>query len=212
MMYAFLPGELSRPMSPTYATKNRWDNWSWTGSGKFKRKWEHCSMICFCRNYLCKSLVLVLPDLFQFLLCLHKSRNHNVNFHILFMPAATASYRLLPKIILKKTLKGEQAERLEKCFSPGVIGLKENDQGQNYGWMVDHFSSLSALSIFHKNCLFLVPHSDRMLMWCTRSHMQCCYFCRLPDIEQSSSIQFNEVTHGEMFLIKCLTCCHGRGV
>lgn len=43
--------------------------------------------------------------------------------------SATASYRLLPKIILKKTVRGEQAERLAKCFSPGVIGFKEDEQG-----------------------------------------------------------------------------------
>ncbi|PIK58250.1 hypothetical protein BSL78_04837 [Apostichopus japonicus] len=36
--------------------------------------------------------------------------------HAKFSPVATASYRLLPKIILKKTVRGEQAERLAKCF------------------------------------------------------------------------------------------------
>ena len=41
--------------------------------------------------------------------------------------AATASYRLLPEIILTKSVVGEQADRLARCFSPGVIEVKEVD-------------------------------------------------------------------------------------
>ncbi len=35
--------------------------------------------------------------------------------------AATASYRLLPEITLTRPVVGEQATRLAKCFSKGVI-------------------------------------------------------------------------------------------
>ncbi|XP_077999650.1 DNA-directed RNA polymerases I and III subunit RPAC1-like [Glandiceps talaboti] len=45
--------------------------------------------------------------------------------HAKFSPVATASYRLLPDITLTEPVKGERAERLAKCFSPGVIELKE---------------------------------------------------------------------------------------
>lgn len=50
--------------------------------------------------------------------------------HAKFSPVATASYRLLPEITLLQTIEGEQAERLKRCFSPGVIEL-ENVNGRN---------------------------------------------------------------------------------
>ncbi|XP_022097300.1 DNA-directed RNA polymerases I and III subunit RPAC1-like isoform X1 [Acanthaster planci] len=45
--------------------------------------------------------------------------------HAKFSPVATASYRLLPEIILTRPVEGEQADRLAQCFSPGVIEVKE---------------------------------------------------------------------------------------
>jgi len=45
--------------------------------------------------------------------------------HAKFSPVATAFYRLLPQITLHKEIEGELAERLQKCFSPGVIRLVE---------------------------------------------------------------------------------------
>ncbi|KAL0964413.1 hypothetical protein UPYG_G00323510 [Umbra pygmaea] len=49
--------------------------------------------------------------------------------HAKFSPVATASYRLLPEITLLETVEGEKAERLKRCFSPGVIEL-ENHGGK----------------------------------------------------------------------------------
>jgi len=46
--------------------------------------------------------------------------------HAKFSPVAPASYRLLPSITLLKPITGELAERLVKCFSKGVIKLKED--------------------------------------------------------------------------------------
>lgn len=43
--------------------------------------------------------------------------------HAKFSPVATASYRLLPRIVLKKDFFGDDAERLKKSFSEGVIGI-----------------------------------------------------------------------------------------
>jgi len=47
--------------------------------------------------------------------------------HAKFSPVATAFYRLLPEVILLKDVEGELAERLQKCFSPGVIKLVEQN-------------------------------------------------------------------------------------
>jgi DNA-directed RNA polymerase I and III subunit RPAC1 len=43
---------------------------------------------------------------------------------------ATAFYRLLPEITLTRDVEGEDAERLQKCFSPGVIGIEESEYGK----------------------------------------------------------------------------------
>ncbi|XP_075060597.1 DNA-directed RNA polymerases I and III subunit RPAC1 [Mixophyes fleayi] len=43
--------------------------------------------------------------------------------HAKFSPVATASYRLLPEITLLHPVEGDLAEKLQKCFSPGVIAV-----------------------------------------------------------------------------------------
>ncbi|TMW54779.1 hypothetical protein DOY81_000012 [Sarcophaga bullata] len=48
--------------------------------------------------------------------------------HAKFSPVATAFYRLLPEIKLTREVRGKDAFLLQKCFSPGVIGIDENDQ------------------------------------------------------------------------------------
>ena len=48
--------------------------------------------------------------------------------HSKFSPVCTAFYRLLPKIELKEKIKGEKAQRLQKCFSPGVIGINSKNE------------------------------------------------------------------------------------
>jgi len=50
--------------------------------------------------------------------------------HVKFQPVATASYRLLPEIILKQPVVGEKAQRLKACFPKGVIRV-ENIDGQD---------------------------------------------------------------------------------
>ena len=39
--------------------------------------------------------------------------------HAKFSPVSTAFYRLMPEIVIKNTVCGERAERLQNCFSPG---------------------------------------------------------------------------------------------
>jgi DNA-directed RNA polymerase I and III subunit RPAC1 len=50
-------------------------------------------------------------------------------YFFFFFFIATAFYRLLPEIILKEDLYDEAAEKFQKCFSPGVIELKEDGDG-----------------------------------------------------------------------------------
>ncbi|XP_042624931.1 DNA-directed RNA polymerases I and III subunit RPAC1-like isoform X2 [Cyprinus carpio] len=56
--------------------------------------------------------------------------------HAKFSPVATASYRLLPEITLLQTIEGEQAERLKRCFSPGVIEI-QNVNGRKVAKVVN---------------------------------------------------------------------------
>lgn len=46
--------------------------------------------------------------------------------HAKFSPVATAYYRLLPDIQLKRDVFGDDAKLLQSCFSPNVIGIDEN--------------------------------------------------------------------------------------
>lgn len=47
--------------------------------------------------------------------------------HAKFSPVATASYRLLPHIILHGPIPREHQKKFQKCFPPGVIAI-ENDE------------------------------------------------------------------------------------
>ncbi|EDW77592.1 uncharacterized protein Dwil_GK24584 [Drosophila willistoni] len=47
--------------------------------------------------------------------------------HAKFSPVATAYYRLLPLIKLNREVSGKDAYLLQSCFSPGVIGIDENE-------------------------------------------------------------------------------------
>ncbi|XP_051159056.1 DNA-directed RNA polymerases I and III subunit RPAC1-like [Leptopilina boulardi] len=50
--------------------------------------------------------------------------------HAKFSPVSTAFYRLLPKITILRPVKGEMAEKLKNCFSPGVIEIAKNKSGE----------------------------------------------------------------------------------
>ena len=45
--------------------------------------------------------------------------------HAKFSPVATATYRLMPSIELKKPVTGELARKLQGCFPEGVIGIRK---------------------------------------------------------------------------------------
>ena len=50
--------------------------------------------------------------------------------HAKFSPVATAFYRLLPSITIKRPIRGEAADRLAACFSPGVVSVEKGSDGQ----------------------------------------------------------------------------------
>ncbi|TRY85030.1 hypothetical protein DNTS_026935 [Danionella cerebrum] len=72
--------------------------------------------------------------------------------HAKFSPVATASYRLLPEITLLETIEGEQAERLQRCFSPGVIEL-ENVNGRKVAKVVNSRLDTSSREILRHDDL-----------------------------------------------------------
>jgi len=47
--------------------------------------------------------------------------------HAKFSPVSTAFYRLLPHIQIQRPIRGEAAQRLQKCFSPGVVTIQEGE-------------------------------------------------------------------------------------
>lgn len=48
--------------------------------------------------------------------------------HAKFSPVSTATYRLLPDITILRPVRGEDAQILQSCFSPGVIGIDADNQ------------------------------------------------------------------------------------
>ena len=46
--------------------------------------------------------------------------------HAKFSPVATAFYRLMPAITITSPVTGDEARKLQKCFSPGVIDIVDN--------------------------------------------------------------------------------------
>ncbi|KAI9141253.1 DNA-directed RNA polymerase [Paraphysoderma sedebokerense] len=49
--------------------------------------------------------------------------------HAKFSPVATATYRLLPSIIIKNPIQGELAHKFQSCFAPGVISIEKDRDG-----------------------------------------------------------------------------------
>lgn len=57
--------------------------------------------------------------------------------HAKFSPVATASYRLLPEIIITQPITGENAHLFKSCFSQGVIGIEKNKRGEDTAVVLD---------------------------------------------------------------------------
>lgn len=100
---------------------------------------------------------------------------------------ATASYRLLPDITLLQPVEDEAAEKLQKCFSPGVIEI-QNIKGTVFLLQVP--CSLSVLpetderlepNLVETNhvmfpCWSAVVHAALSpILWMSGCHMQMCW-------------------------------------
>nr|CAB3265013.1 DNA-directed RNA polymerases I and III subunit RPAC1-like [Phallusia mammillata] len=72
--------------------------------------------------------------------------------HAKFSPVATASYRLLPEIKLLSKITGDDVKELQSCFSPGVIGIKQNDQCEEEAYVVSARMDTCSREVFrHPN-------------------------------------------------------------
>ncbi|XP_050406507.1 DNA-directed RNA polymerases I and III subunit RPAC1 [Patella vulgata] len=86
--------------------------------------------------------------------------------HAKFSPVATASYRLLPEIILTEPIEGERAERLQTLFSPGVIQV-ENRKGKKRAKVVHPRRDMCSREVFRhddlKECVKLNRVRDHFI-------------------------------------------------
>ncbi|XP_005095420.1 DNA-directed RNA polymerases I and III subunit RPAC1 [Aplysia californica] len=73
--------------------------------------------------------------------------------HAKFSPVATASYRLLPEIRLLREFHGEECERLQKCFSPGVIEVRETPEGKKMARVVNARMDTCSRNVFRHDDL-----------------------------------------------------------
>eukprot|EP00730_Choanoeca_flexa_P018272 TRINITY_DN8878_c0_g1_i1.p1 TRINITY_DN8878_c0_g1~~TRINITY_DN8878_c0_g1_i1.p1 ORF type:complete len:352 (+),score=91.64 TRINITY_DN8878_c0_g1_i1:508-1563(+) len=57
--------------------------------------------------------------------------------HAKWSPVATASYRLMPDIVLKEPVTGPLAKKFQDCFSKGVVDVVVNDDGEEEACVVN---------------------------------------------------------------------------
>lgn len=77
---------------------------------------------------------------------------------------------MLPEINIIKTVTGEAAERLQTCFSPGVIELRENEDGVNEAFVANaRYDSGSRIVYRHDDL------KDCVEMKRVRGHFICKY-------------------------------------
>lgn len=69
--------------------------------------------------------------------------------HAKFSPVSTASYRLLPNITIKEKIVNDEARQLQGCFSPGVIELKRNHEGDHEAVVADVRSDTCNREVFN---------------------------------------------------------------
>ena len=85
----------------------------------------------------------------------------------LALAIATASYRLLPEITLTKSVRGEKAKRLAKCFSKGVIKVVKGEDGESYAKVVNPRRDTCSREVFRhddlKDCVRLSRVRDHFI-------------------------------------------------
>lgn len=83
---------------------------------------------------------------------------------------ATAYYRLLTEIVLKEDIYDDQAERLQSCFSPGVIDLVEDAKGRKKAVVVNPRLDLCSRQVFMHE-----EFKDLVEVYKVRDHFICKY-------------------------------------
>lgn len=96
--------------------------------------------------------------------------------HAKYSPVATASYRLLPHIILREPIPLEDQEKFKSCFAPGVIELeKDADGNQQVVVKNPRKDTVSREVLRHKE------FQDKVELARIRDHFICEYLYQLTD-------------------------------
>jgi DNA-directed RNA polymerase I and III subunit RPAC1 len=88
--------------------------------------------------------------------------------HAKFTPVSVASYRLLPDIIIKQPIVGEEAEKFKACFNAGVIDVVPNAQGQLHAVVAD-----ARRCTMSRECYRHPEFKDKVLLTRVRDHFIC---------------------------------------
>lgn len=92
--------------------------------------------------------------------------------HTKWSPVGTASYRLMPEIIIKKPIRGQDAVKFQKCFAKGVIELQEVklESGEKTMEAVVVNPRLDTVS---RECLRHAEFQDKVQLTRIRDHFIC---------------------------------------
>lgn len=86
--------------------------------------------------------------------------------HAKFSPVATASYRLLPHIDIKKPILGADAKKFQRCFPKGVIKLeKDQESGEDKAVVADPMKDTVS-----RECLRHDEFKDKVKLGRVRDH------------------------------------------
>jgi len=85
--------------------------------------------------------------------------------HAKFSPVATASYRLLPDIIITKPILGKDAEKFQKCFPEGVVEVFTNKNGEKEARVVNPRKDTVS-----RECLRHAEFKDKVKLTRVRDH------------------------------------------
>lgn len=74
----------------------------------------------------------------------------------------------MPEITLLRDVEGEAAERLQKCFSTGVIGIKDEEEGRRIAYVKNSRYDTCSRNVFRYEDL-----KDAVIMTKVQDHFIC---------------------------------------
>ncbi|KAJ4296137.1 DNA-directed RNA polymerase core subunit rpc40 [Collariella sp. IMI 366227] len=122
--------------------------------------------------------------------------------HAKFSPVATASYRLMPTIMIERPILGADAEKFAKCFPRGVIGLEKvtrKEAGQKGSGYEGHEGDLKAVVVdpmrdtVSRECLRHDEFKDKVKLGRRRDHF--IYLVESTGQWESEAIFLESVAH-----------------